>query len=122
MVKTCYQTNSKFFFNIKLKESKQITKILKIIQKRKNKSRFFVIHESVWKYDELYRLIEQDKRFDPIIVICPYVVYGEDNMLREMNQAFNAFNKKGYKTVKTLKENGTWLNVRNEIKPDIVFY
>ena len=48
-------------------------------------------------------------------------LYGEDNMLREMNQAFNAFNKKGYKTVKTLKDNGTWLNVRNEIKPDIVF-
>ena len=113
-----------FFFNIKLKRVQaNHEKALKIIQKKeKIKVAFFVIHESVWKYDELYRLMEQDKRFDPIIVVCPYIVYGEDNMLREMNQAFNAFNKKGYKTVKTLKENGTWLNVRNEIKPDIVFF
>jgi len=98
-----------FFFKIKLKKIQaNHEKALKIIQKKeKIKVAFFVIHESVWKYDELYRLMEQDKRFDPIIVVCPYIVYGEDNMLREMNQAFNAFNKKGYKTVKTLKDNGT---------------
>jgi len=113
-----------FFFKIKLKKiHANHEKALKIIRKKeKIKVVFLVIHESVWKYDELYRLMEQDKRFDPIIVICPYVVYGEDNMLREMNQAFNAFNKKGYKTIKALKENDTWLDVKNEIKPDIVFF
>ena len=44
-----------FFFNIKLKRVQaNHKKSLKVIQKKeKIKVAFFVIHESVWKYDEL---------------------------------------------------------------------
>ncbi|MDO4180705.1 MAG: hypothetical protein Q4D36_05385, partial [Bacteroidales bacterium] len=69
-------------------------KYAKILRKLKNKRRlkvaFFAIHESVWKYDSLYQLMATHPRFEPIIVVCPVVNYGMDNMLVEMDNCYNA--------------------------------
>ena len=83
---------------------------------------FFLIHESVWKYEELYQLLKKDKRFNPIVLVCPYVMYGEENMLNDMEKAYNAFKENGYNVIKALKDDSTWIDVKKELKPDLIFF
>lgn len=95
----------------------------KIRKKGKIKVAFFIYHESIWKFEELYKMMVKDVRFDPIVVICPYTTYGEETMLCHMNKAYKYFKDKEYNVVKTLDEkSGNWLNVKDEIQPDIVFF
>lgn len=97
--------------------------LAKIRNKEKIKVAFFLIHESVWKYEELYKLMEEDSRFNPVVVVCPYITYGDETMLLELRRAYNCFRSKGYNVIKSLnEESGDWLDVKNEIKPDIVFF
>jgi hypothetical protein len=93
--------------------------------KRKKRIRvaFFLIHSSIWKYDEIYRLMHKNEKFDPVIVICPYASYGETTMFYEMDKAYNLFVQKGYNVVKTYSTStGLWLNVKKEIMPDVIFF
>lgn len=57
----------------------------KLSKKLKNKEKirvaFLAIHASVWKYDTLYRLMEKHPRFEPIIIVCPAVNFGYENMI-----------------------------------------
>lgn len=92
-------------------------------KKKKITVAFFVTHDSEWKSEGVYRLMERDSRFEPLVVICPYISYGEETMFREMNQAFNAFQSKGYNVIKTYSsETNRWLDINIAIKPDIVFF
>jgi hypothetical protein len=45
--------------------------------KEKIKAAFFLIQEPIWKYEGVYRLMERDERFEPVIIVCPYLLYGE---------------------------------------------
>lgn len=111
-----------FYYKLKKLPSNH-SKALKIVkQKEKIKVAFFLIHDSVWKYEGVYRLMEKDQRFDPLVIVCPYIVGSESNMQREMDQAYESFKKEGYKVIKTLKENGEWLDVKHEIRPDLVCF
>ncbi len=115
----------KFIFNFQFwKVSKNHKKALeKVRKKEKIKVAFFVIKSSVWKFDLIYRMMEKDERFEPLIVICPYTLYGEESMLWYMNQAYNFFAGNNYKVIKTLdSDNGKWLNIKKEINPDIIFF
>lgn len=112
-------------FTIKLEKIRRNhQKALKRIRKKeKVKVVFFLIHDSVWKYEGVYKLMEQDERFEPIVVVCPYITYGEEYMLRVMKAALNSFKEKGYNVINSFNdETGEWINVKKEIKPDIIFF
>ncbi|WP_214079179.1 CDP-glycerol glycerophosphotransferase family protein [Mesotoga sp.] len=95
----------------------------RVRKKKIVKVAFFATHSSVWKYDGVYRLMEKDPRFDPIVVVCPVVNYGRENMIFEMQKAYNFFASKGLNVIKAYNEpTDTYLDVRNEINPDIIFY
>lgn len=119
---------SNFFFQVRLLHVNishwiKLKKVRKRVKQRKIiKVAFFVIHESVWKYDEVFKLFNIDPRFEPIIVICPYIVYGEEIMLYEMEKAYNYFIRKNYNTIKTLKDTGDWIDIKKVIDPDIIFF
>ncbi len=84
---------------------------------------FFALHSSVWKYDTLYKLMCEHPRFEPVIVVCPVVNYGRENMLEEMDKCCNMFKAKGYPVVRTYDAvTDSYLDVKKEINPDIVFY
>ncbi len=98
-----------------------------VIERLKNKEKikvaFFLIHSSVWKYDQLFRLMLADERFDPLVVICPYTAYGEETMIKDMALAEEFIRSKHYPYLVTLDfQTGEWLDVKQTIKPDIVFY
>jgi len=97
--------------------------VKQIRKKDKIKVAFFLIHESIWKYEKVYRLMESDERFDPLVVICPYVSYGEEHMHQTMDQAYKSFLSKSYNVIRTFNEvTKEWLDVKKDVKPDIVFF
>lgn len=84
---------------------------------------FFALMESVWKYDILYKIMHANPRFNPMILVCPVVNYGKDNMLSILNQCYNAFKQKGYNVLMAYNQNNnTYIDVRTELNPDIIFY
>ncbi|AJI53362.1 CDP-glycerol glycerophosphotransferase family protein [Francisella philomiragia] len=104
--------------------TKQQELLESIKDKQKIKVVFFVIHESVWGYDHLYRLMDSSDKFEPIIVICPYLVHGELEMHRTMNDAYSFFkHTKKYQTIKSYDEsNYQFIDVSVKINPDIIFF
>ncbi len=99
-------------------------RIVKIFQQKKTlKVVFFIIHESIWKYEGIYTLMEKDERFDPVLIVCPYTDYGQETVLREMEQTYASFKQKGYKVLKTFNcDENKWLDVKKEVKPDLIFF
>lgn len=99
-------------------------KTLRILKsKAKLKVAFFVVHSSVWKCDELYRKMEADERYEPVIVAIPSLSFREGIMQKEINDTFNLFRHKRYNVVKAYNsDTGKWLDVRNDINPDIVVF
>ena len=84
---------------------------------------FFALHKAVWKLEGVYKEFDKDPRFKPIIVVCPIVNYGRENMLNEMDEAYKYFLEKGYQTLRTYNVMADkYLDVRKEMNPDIIFY
>lgn len=89
--------------------------------KQKIKVVFLAMHESVWKVDPVFKKMLADSFFEPEILVCPYTVYGEERMLKDMEQAYNYFSNKNYPVQKSIKDDGSWITL-DELKPDIVFF
>lgn len=101
----------------------QLTALKKLKEKDKINCIFFALFEEVWKYEYVYRLMVNHSRFNPIILVCPIVNYGKENMISRMDQCFHTFQKKGYNVVLSYdKINDTYVDVRSSLKPDIIFY
>jgi|GEM_PF-309796 len=97
--------------------------IKKIRSKSVVKVAFFATHSSVWKYDEVYQLMQHDVKFDPIVVVCPIVNYGKENMIIEMEKTYVMFKRKGFNVIKTYNiDDDTYINIKKQLSPDIIFY
>jgi len=84
---------------------------------------FFAIFSSIWKLDDIYNFLLKDARFEPIIIVCPIQYYGRENMLNELGKAYSMFKAKGFKVIKTYdEEKDSYLDIRKEINPDLIFY
>ena len=83
---------------------------------------FLVMFPSVWKYDSVYRLMQQDKRFNPTILVCPVLDEGKDFMIENLHSAIKQFTDKGY-TVKSAynEKSGKCISIK-QLSPDIVMY
>lgn len=83
---------------------------------------FFAIYASVWKYDALYKLLEADSRFNPIVLVCPVVNRGREHMLETLNACYGIFKQRGYNVICSYDETtNTYLDARS-LNPDIIFY
>jgi hypothetical protein len=113
----------KLYFLIK-NPPKRHRKALGVVRRKDQKTvAFFVIHASVWKYDELFKILEKDFRYNPIIVICPFTSYNEVDMIKEMNMAYKLFQNKNYQVINTYNHIlNEWMDVKEEINPDVVFF
>lgn len=83
---------------------------------------FFALHEESWKYDEIYRIMVKNPRFNPTILICPVVNYGRDNMIHGMDKCYKYFSERGYNVIKAYdKNNNSYIDAKT-LNPDIIFY
>ena len=96
-------------------------KISKIRKKEKIRVLFLVIHRSVWKYQSVYERMLLDPLFDVELLVCPDLLYGEEQMRIEMDTTFRFFEAKGYAVTKSLGQNGSWLPL-SKLSPDLVMF
>lgn len=108
-------------FEIRLQEYRENKKIKEICKKDKITILFLIVNTSIWKYDALYQLFNNNSLFEPLIIICPFVTYGEEHQKKEMMDVQKFFSKKGYSTITTLDKNDDWLDIKKLYDPDIVF-
>lgn len=84
---------------------------------------FLVVHASTWKLDIVFDLMLKDPKFDPVILVIPYTVYGKSQMMHELEQAYSFFEQKGFPVILSHNaESNTWLNVKESLKPDLLFF
>lgn len=55
---------------------------------------FLGLFKAEWKYNEVYQLMERHPRFEPLVLVCPIVNYGRDNMLENLNASYAYFQEK----------------------------
>ncbi len=83
---------------------------------------FLVIHHSVWKYEELFRRLEQDPRFSVKVVVIPLVIAGDVDM-QNYDQTLNYFKAKDCVTVPAFDPNkNLWRDIKKDTQPDVVFF
>lgn len=83
---------------------------------------FMVLYSSVWKYDSVYKLMEKDSRFNPLILVCPVADYGKEHMVENFRPTVEMFRKKGYNVMSAYDETtNTFVNVES-LKPDLLMY
>ena len=84
---------------------------------------FFMMVASNWKYDSVYRIIDQHPSFKPIVVIYPLLTYGEEVSMKELNAAKRFCEEHHYKfRVPWDQSKKQWIDIKNEVDPDIVFF
>ena len=106
-------------FQVKRMQSKAL---IKLQDKQPITCVFLALESSVWKYDRIYQIMSNNDRFNPIIVVCPVVNYGKDQMLRKMDMCYARFVDSGYNVIKSYNiENDSYLDLRS-LNPDILFY
>lgn len=92
----------------------------------KNKERlrvvFLALYKSVWKVDQILKRMLVDACFEPLILVCPYMTYGEERMWQDMNEVYEFFAAKGYPVLSSYDVQARrWINL-SELNPDIVFF
>ena len=96
------------------------------LAKLKNKKRlncvFFVVSYQGWKYESVYRAMEKNERFNPMIFICPMVNYGDSVMSKHLNENIDFFNSYNYNVICSYdSQTGVYLNAK-DLNIDIIFY
>ena len=83
---------------------------------------FLAINSSVWKYEHLYKLMEADPNFQPLVLVCPQVYYGEEFMWKQMKTTLSFFKEKGYNVKSSYDEvQNAFINLK-ELQPDVLMY
>lgn len=83
---------------------------------------FLVLYSSVWKYDSVYRLMEKDPRFKPLILVCPIADSGHQHMVENLKSTVRMFHEKGYNVRCAYDEQSKSLVNIEELKPDLLMY
>lgn len=83
---------------------------------------FFLESSSLWKYNNLYRLMQKSMHFNPIIIVCPNIKKDRDEMLRGMCDTYAEMCSNGYSTIMGYDvSKGEYVDVR-ALDPHIVFF
>lgn len=84
---------------------------------------FLVIHDDVWKLDDLFKAMLARPDFEPIVVICPVTTFGLEHMREVMRRATAAVSGKGFQTFPAADPStGLSTSVIGILKPDVVFF
>lgn len=95
--------------------------------RRKVKSRplnvlFLTISHQGWKYDSLYRLMDEDKNFSPQILVCPTVNRGYNEMVKLLDETYCYFSTKNYDVALAYNKGSNEYTDIRKFHPDIIFH
>ena len=113
-------------FYIRKAQRKQQERIKLLSNGNKIKVAFMFQTPAVWKYDRLYRVMEQDDVFNPVVVLTPYNVnlfYDKDETKRVLDQSIQYAQSRKYNFISAYdKKTKQWLDIKRIVNPDIVFF
>lgn len=93
-------------YNNEVKRLKGTTQPLNVV--------FMVLYSSVWKYDSVYKLMDKDPRFNPLILVCPIADYGREHMIENFRPTVEMFKNKGYNVLASYNEKtGKFIDVQD---------
>jgi len=109
----------RFFRQIAVAERKKIEII-------RNKERlrvvFIVIHQPTWKTDRLFRLMMEDPRFSPCILVAPDTSRPLDWSRMEMQRTARFFSERSYEVHLGSHDDAENPDIVKEIGPDVIFF
>lgn len=83
----------------------------------------FVSRTSCWVFEDLYQLLKNSGVFEPVVVVKPFMSRGMQHMKECMRSTLSELTARGYHPIAGYDETtDTFLDVRQAIDPDIVFY
>lgn len=83
---------------------------------------FFLESSSLWKYGYLFRLMQESRCFNPIIVVYPNIIKDKENALSVMQDTYNEMVSNGFYVLMGYNIcTGEYLDVRL-LNPDVVFF
>lgn len=113
----------KFIRNLKRVPGLQEQALRNLKNKKCFKCVFLVTHLQSWKFEYVYKLMQNDSRFEPLVLICPIVNFGEDKMISHMAEGFEHFKNLGYNVMKAYDEySGTYVDIEKDLTPNILIY
>lgn len=121
-----YKEKSRIQLSKRELAKKMTDKHIQLVQELKNKTKikvvFLVIDSSTWKLDAVFRKMSEDPYFDPIILVCPHVLYGDERMHEGIDETYHYFSQKGYPVLSSYdRDHKSWVKLK-EISPDIIFF
>lgn len=55
---------------------------------------FFIVYDSVFSFEKLFKMMQKDITFEPFIVVIPDIIHGETNMKVQLEKTYKVLNKK----------------------------
>ena len=102
---------------------KQKAALKKLHRKDSIRCVFMALYCSVWKYDEVFKIMMSNPRFEPILFICPVINRGREHMLENLRQCMDVYTAKGYRVICSYDEaSDSYVDLVKDINPDIIFY
>ena len=83
---------------------------------------FFASSLSMWRYQHLYEALSKHPKFNATIVIQPFVWWAEFQKETNVQELCDYFNSKSIPFFLGTNADGAIFDVKNELKPDILFY
>ena len=83
---------------------------------------FYAFSLSMWRYQHLYEAMSKHPRFKTTIVIIPTLGYSEEQRAKDIDTLTKFFTSKNIPFLLGAESDGHTLNVKKELKPDLIFY
>lgn len=94
----------------------------KLKKKEKIKISFLLYSASMWSCDDLYRMFEEDPRFEPFVTVCKYTNESNKKTWPTYNQSLQFFKERGYRVHTVSDSVGKGRGWQALGCPDVVFY
>lgn len=96
--------------------------VFRVRHKKRINVVFLAMSPDMWKYDDVYRKLAEDVRFNPVIVTAMRNITNMDVRLQEQEIMVDYFAKRGFNVIRgydTVAKK--WIELNN-LAPDIIFY
>lgn len=98
--------------------------IKRVRGKKKPLNVVFIVHDSaIWKYDSIYRLMQKDVTFSPVILVCPIIIYQTEEQAKDILQrTYKTFWERGYHVIKASENISSHGIAISSLQPDLIFH
>lgn len=83
---------------------------------------FFAMSLPMWRYQNLYKLLSEHPKFNCYVVIVPCKSFTNSHQEEAIKELAAYFTKTKVPYVLGINDDGSFLDVKKKIKPDILFY